>query len=219
VINWYVCDPQELDREICKELVCSRYGLTRGAKIFLMLGRLHSTKRIFEAIRGFKEAWLPNSALIVAGADDEYTVSQASSYADSIGAKNVFAIGPVYGRSKEELLAASDFSLNTSFRECYCYAIVEAMSYGAPCILTPGNDLASTLGEAGCAICCANYDEGSLVEALRRSATMGDAETATMRKIAQDWAKNNANFETFKDRLENLVEDILSSPACAARPE
>ena len=217
VISWYVCDPQVLDRGVCKELVCGRYGLTRGAKIFLMLGRLHSTKRIFEAIRGFKEARLPNSTLIVAGADDEYTVGQVSSYADSVGAENVFVIGPVYGRSKEELLAASDFSLNTSFRECYCYAIVEAMSYGAPCILSPGNDLASTLAEAGCAICCSDYDEGSLVEALRKFATMGDVQTATMRKTAQEWARNNANFATFKDKLANLVSDILLPAACPAR--
>lgn len=189
-----------------------------GGKIYLMLGRLHSTKRIYEAIRGFKEARLSNSSLIVAGPDGEYTARQVSSYADSISAKGVFAIGPVYGTAKEELLAACDFCLNTSFRECYCYAIVEALSYGAPSILTPGNDLASTLAEAGCALRCNDYDDSSLVEVLRRSATMGDDEAAATRKSAQEWARNNANLGMFKEKLEHLVDGILGSRAPALRP-
>jgi glycosyltransferase involved in cell wall biosynthesis len=209
VISWYVREPQNIDRNTFRELVWSRYGLMRGNRLYLMLGRLHSMKRIFEAIRGFKAAELPNAALLIAGPEDEYTVKQVSSYAKNIGAINVFIIGSVYGSEKEELLAASDFSLNTSYRENYCYSIVEGMSYGAPAVLTPGNDLASTLEQEGCAICCADYDDGSLVQALRRSATMEQSDTAAMRNRARGWVRNNATYEAFQHNLLHLVNDIM----------
>jgi glycosyltransferase involved in cell wall biosynthesis len=167
-------------------------------------------KRIFETIRGFKAADLPNASLLIAGPEDEYTVKQVSSYAKSIGAISVFTIGPAYGSEKEELLASSDFSLNTSHRENYCYSIVEGLSYGTPAVLTPGNDLASTLAQAGCAICCADYDDGSLVQALRRSATMGYSDTATMRDRAREWVRHNATFDTFQQNVHQVVHEIMN---------
>ena len=209
VIAWYVPEPQNMDYDTCRELVWSRYGIKRGNQIYLMLGRLHPMKRIFEAIRGFKTAELSNATLLIAGTEDEYTVEQIASYAKDIGAINVSAIGPVYGSEKDELLAACDFSLNTSYRENYCYSIVEGLSYGAPAVLTPGNDLASTLDQEGCAICCADYDNGSLVKALRRSAAMECVDIATMRNKAQDWVRTNATYETFQHNILHLVNDIM----------
>jgi glycosyltransferase involved in cell wall biosynthesis len=216
VINWYVNEPQVLDRSNCRELVCHDYGISRGEKIYLMLGRLHSTKRIFEAIRAFKDAKLPQSSLIIAGAEDEFTVRQVSSYAKSIGASNIVAIGPVYGSKKEELLAACDFSLNASYRECYCFAIVEGMSYGAPAILTPGNDLASTLAGEGCALRCADYEDSSLIEALRMSASIGDDEVDAMRMRSREWVQNRAKFERFRLQIVELVDSILYSKGPAS---
>jgi glycosyltransferase involved in cell wall biosynthesis len=170
-------------------------------------------KRIFEAIRGFKAADLPNASLIIAGPEDEYSVKQVSSYARSIGATNVSILGPVYGREKEELLAACDFSLNTSYRENYCYSIVEGMSYGAPAVLTPGNDLALTLAEEGCAICCAGDDDGSLVQALRRSAAIENNDIAIMRATARDWVKKNATYAAFQHNIIELANEVMGCGA------
>ena len=214
VIGWPVREPQNLDRDNCRELVWSRYRLPRGNRLYLMLCRLHSMKRIFEAIRGFKDAELSNAALLIAGTEGDYTMKQVSSYAQSIGATNVSVIGPVYGSEKEELLAACDFSLNTSHRENYCYSIVEGMSYGAPPVLTPGNDLALTLAQADCAICCPDYDDRSLVQALRRSATMGYSDTATMRDRAREWARKNATFGAFRENACQLINEITNSSVC-----
>jgi glycosyltransferase involved in cell wall biosynthesis len=209
IISWHVSEPQNIDRNTCRELAWSRYGLIRGSRIYLMLGRLHSGKRIFEAIRGFKAAELSNASLLIAGPEDEYTVKQVTSYAGSIGAINVSIIGSVYGSEKEELLAACDFSLNASHRENYCYSVVEGMSYGAPAVLTPGNDLGSTLAQDGCAICCADYDDLSLAQALRRSATMEDIDIATMRNRAQAWAESNATYDAFQRNALHLVNDVM----------
>jgi glycosyltransferase involved in cell wall biosynthesis len=209
IIGWPVSEPLNIDRNTCRELVQNRYGLKRENQIYLMLGRLHSSKRILEAIRGFKAAELSNAALLIAGPDEEYTVKQVSFYAQSVGAVNVSILGPIYGNEKEELLAACDFSLNTSHKENYCYSIVEGMSYGAPAVLTPGNDLASTLEQEGCAICCADYDDGSLVQALRRLATMEHSDTAAMRNRARDWVRNNATYDVFQHNILHLANDIM----------
>jgi glycosyltransferase involved in cell wall biosynthesis len=176
-------------------------------------------KRIFEAIRGFKAADIPQASLLIAGPEDEYTVKQVSCYAQSIGAINVSTIGPVYGREKEELLAACDFSLNTSHRENYCYSIVEALSYGTPAVLTPGNDLASTLAEERCAICCVDNDDGSLVQALQRSAAMGDVEHAIMRSAARDWVKKNATYDAFQSNVIDLANAVMNHNAGANKAD
>ena len=213
VIGWPVREPQNIDRNTCRELVWSRYGLIRDKQLYLMLGRLHSMKRIFDAIRGFKAAELSNALLLIVGPEDEYTVKQLSSYAKNIGGVNVFISGSVYGTEKEELLAASDFSLNTSHRENYGHSIVEGMSYGAPAVLTPGNDLASTLEQEGCAICCADYDDTSLVQALKRSEDMEENDVIAMRNRARKWVKNNATYDVFQHNLLNLVDGIMDRSA------
>jgi len=213
IIGWYVPEPHDIDRSMCKKIVWNRYGLIGVSRIYLMLGRLHSMKRIFEAIRGFKAAELSNAALLIAGSEDEYTVKQVSSYAKSIGAISVSAIGPVYGREKEELQAGCDFSLNTSYRENYCYSIVESLSYGTPAILTPGNDLASILEQGGCAICCADYKDGSLVQALHKSANMEYVDTEAMRTKAYEWVSHNATYDAFRQNILQLYEELASRNA------
>jgi len=214
VIRWPVYEPKNLNRNRCRELIWSRYGIQRGTLMYLMLGRLHSSKRIIEAIRGFKAARLPNAVLLIAGPEDEYTAMQISSYAKSISISNVYIIGPVYGSDKEELLSACDFSLNASYRENYCYSIVEGMSYGTPAVLTPGNDLASTLEQEGCAIRCVDYSDNSLALAMRISSTMKDADTAAMRDKARDWVRNNATIGVFQHNLLHLVNNLLDHRVC-----
>ena len=58
---------------------------------------------------------------------------------------------------------------------------------GFPTALAVFYILASTLAEAECAICCLDYEEGSLIKALQFSATMMGADVAVMRTRAREW--------------------------------
>jgi len=216
VINWYVQEPQQSSRDLCKARIWRRYGLKPGTRVYLMLGRLHSIKRIPEAVRAFQAAQLPDSALLIAGADDDYSAQEITSFAQRIGASQVRAIGPAYDNDKDDLLGAADYSVNVSHKENYCYSVVEGLSYGAPAILTPGNDLAETLVADGCAFCCTGYDDSDLEDVLRMSSRLGEKDLAAMRTRARAWARTHASFETFCSRLSSLVDSVIHSCATAA---
>ena len=216
VINWCVQEPQVSSRNLCRARVWNRYGLAPGTRIYLMLGRLHAIKRILEAVRAFRAAQLPDSALLVAGADDDYSAQEITSFSQRIGAQHVRAIGPVYGDEKNDLLAAADFSVNVSYKENYCYSIVEGLSYGAPAILAPGNDLAETLVAAGCALCCQGYEEKDLEDVLRKSVLLGDEDLAAMITKARAWAREHASFEAFSSNLADLIEGVTRNRTAAA---
>ena len=53
--------------------------------------------------------------------------------------------GPIYGRDKEEVLKSSDIFILTSRYEGMPMGVLEALSYGLPCLLTPGTNLTSDI--------------------------------------------------------------------------
>ena len=56
--------------------------------------------------------------------------------------------GGIYGEEKKEKLQASDIFILTSRYEGMPMGILEAISYGLPCIVTPGTNMADIISEA-----------------------------------------------------------------------
>ena len=57
--------------------------------------------------------------------------------------------GPAYGEKKTEVLANADAFILTSRYEGMPMGVLEALTYGVPCILTPGTNMAEDVVEAG----------------------------------------------------------------------
>ena len=57
--------------------------------------------------------------------------------------------GPAYGRKKAEVFSKADAFILTSRYEGMPMGVLEALSYGVPCILTPGTNMAEDIAEAG----------------------------------------------------------------------
>lgn len=49
--------------------------------------------------------------------------------------------GPVYGKDKEKILSYADFFVHTSRFEGMPMAVLEALSYGVPCLVTQGSNM------------------------------------------------------------------------------
>jgi glycosyltransferase involved in cell wall biosynthesis len=57
--------------------------------------------------------------------------------------------GPVYGSDKQDVLLDTDLFILTSRFEGHPMAVLEALAYGVPCILTPGTNVADEVAESG----------------------------------------------------------------------
>lgn len=61
----------------------------------------------------------------------------------------VEAPGPVFGEQKTNILRNADLFVLTSRFEGHPMAVLEALSYGVPCLLTPGTNVADEVADGG----------------------------------------------------------------------
>lgn len=114
--------------------------------IILFLGRIRKQKGIFMLLDAFKNIQhiIPDAKLVYVGPDDqEYDKLEFTSQLkenikrDSI--QNVHILGPLYGKDKNDALAACDLLTLPSSYEAFGQVFLQAMAQGKPVIgTTPG---------------------------------------------------------------------------------
>ncbi|WP_210608828.1 glycosyltransferase family 4 protein [Priestia flexa] len=63
--------------------------------------------------------------------------------------KIVKVFGPVRGESKSDILKETDIFVHTSRFEGHPMAVLEALAYGIPCLLTPGTNVSKQVSDIG----------------------------------------------------------------------
>ncbi|MCU7740179.1 glycosyltransferase family 4 protein [Priestia megaterium] len=63
--------------------------------------------------------------------------------------ETVTVLGPVRGENKSEILKKTDIFIHTSRFEGHPMAVLEALSYGIPCLLTPGTNISKQISDIG----------------------------------------------------------------------
>ena len=74
----------------------------------------------------------------------------------------------VYGQSKHDVLCSTDIFISTSRFEGHPMAVLEAMAYGIPCILTPGTHMVQPCQKADAGWTC-GQDPKSIASAIHRA--------------------------------------------------
>lgn len=103
-------------------------------KVVLYIGRIHPMKGLIELIDAWTEAKLIDWKLIIAG-DGEDAFKEAFLKKTQLD-DSIEYIGPVSGALKADLLERSMWFVLPSFMEGMPMAVLEAMSYGLPVIIT-----------------------------------------------------------------------------------
>ena len=116
-----------------------KYGIQGDSRILLFLSRITPVKGLPILLRAFAEnlrrqwGW----TLVIAGSDEGNHIEEVRQLVELLGiGLSVRMIGPVFGREKAcAFSAASLFSL-PSYHEGLPIAVLEAMEYGLPVIIT-----------------------------------------------------------------------------------
>jgi glycosyltransferase involved in cell wall biosynthesis len=152
--------------------VRERFGVPDDALLVLFLGRLHPWKGAGALVDAFERIDMPNTFLVMAGADESNLVSRRSA--------RVIVPGVVTGIDKEALLHRADLFALPSTGEGLSMAMLEAMAHRTAVMISPGCNFPDA--ESSGAGVIVEKDVTSLATALRalladkaRLQRMGDA--------------------------------------------
>lgn len=117
-------------------------SINKDRKNLLFFGRVDAKKGVINLVRAFEKLLmcdnLPAWNLIIAGWGDVEYIQKVKDLVRSLGlTDNVYYIGPQFGDDKTYSFTNADAFILPSYSEGLPMAVLEAWSYGLPCIITP----------------------------------------------------------------------------------
>ncbi|TLS78399.1 glycosyltransferase [Mariprofundus erugo] len=116
-----------------------RYPEFEGKKLVLFIGRLNYIKGLDLLLKAWPDviAVEPDAHLVIAGPDSDGYLAKLQLLVNEVGVSDsVTFTGMVLGEEKELLLKNSSVFVSSSYLESFGMAIVEAMAYGLPVVVT-----------------------------------------------------------------------------------
>ena len=172
----------------------------------LFLGRLTWKKRVDALIKAMSQ--VPDTALVIAGNDDESLQPQLARLAEECGVGGrVHFIGFVDGEAKWALLRGASVFALPSRSENFGIAVLEAMGAGCPVIVTPEVGLSPVVQEveAGIVVGGEPHQLGQaikgLMDAPERRVKMGNAGKAA--------ALKSFSWDAIAVQMEKLYLDCV----------
>lgn len=123
------------------EIVNNKWPELTGHKYVLFLSRLHPKKGLEILIESWARVKEEHSdwRLLLAGPDEEGYLTKLQKMVTSLGLeKDVHFLGLVTGELKAALFQSASIFVLPSFSEGVPTAVIEAMGYGLPVVVTPG---------------------------------------------------------------------------------
>ncbi len=126
------------------------------------------------------------------------------------GVEKIVEIGKeISGKEKEQVLLASDIFIQTSRSEGMPMGILEALSYGLPCLVTKGTRLAEMVQKNAAGWGCATTVEEiarAILEAIENKETYPQKSLAAIKTIEENFLWENLAKETLATYKSFFVE-------------
>lgn len=204
VIPWPV-DPQPAEPG-AGAAIRMRLGVAADADVLLVLGRLHPSKGILEAIRAVGDIAEARLHLLLVGPETRALSSaECRALGDRYAPGRVHLTGGVENRQIKGYLAASDALLSLSRRENFGYAVAEAMAAGLPVIITPQVALASSLQGIECGWIMSERSGRAAHAALTAFLATSPTERARLGANGRQFVERELSRERFARRLRELL--------------
>jgi len=121
---------------------------------------------------------------------------------------NIMLAGPEYGDEKWRLLLACDVFVHTSRFEGMPMAVIEAMAFGKPCIVTPGSNMQAVISECNGGWLC-DLSVNSIADTLLR--VYEEKETTLERgENAKKYTQSHLTWPTLAQQWLANVHEILN---------
>ena len=173
----------------------------------LYCGRLHPSKRIHWLLDAWQGAAVHDRMELVIAGDGE------DAYAQRMRARaallpGVRLLGYVGGAAKEAAFQASDFGILAGQCEAQSIAVLEALAYGKPCIITPGCRYPAmrTLGWEGDSV-------AELATALRAAADLPAERYAELSGACRLQAATEHDWTTIGQRMLAWYDELAARRA------
>ena len=115
--------------------------------------------------------------------------------------------GPVYGNEKEKVLQESSVFIQTSRNEGQPMGIIEALSYGIPCVCTYETSFGKYCNENKCGL-GVNFDENELRDAIKR--IFDDKEYLKLcEKNSLKKTKENFDLKKVTEKTLKIYKEII----------
>ena len=146
-----------------------RYGIAHTKKIILFLGRLHWIKGFDTLIPAFAKVIKKESkaVLVLAGPNDEDYKKEIEKLIEKyeINRNKIVFTGMILGAEKISVLQDSDVFVLPSYSENFGMAVIEAMYFGLPVVVTEGVGISPSIARAGAGLVI-KKDEKELTNAI-----------------------------------------------------
>ena len=184
-------------------------NMRAGCRRFLFLSRVAAVKGVDLLVSAWLAAGkqLNNCELWIAGPDFDGSAYTAEERLRAAGCRNVFVLGAVTDREKDWLFRSADVFVLPSRGEGQSSAILEAMAYGTPVLLTTTCyfPLAAQLG-AG--LEC-EPNEPAIRQSLVAFGTSGDSELEEMGSRGRELVREHYNIDQVARSLDHGIAQIL----------
>jgi glycosyltransferase involved in cell wall biosynthesis len=220
VIHWPVDDQSGDTRDIARQRIRRGLCIPTEDRLLLFVGRLHPMKRVLETIDVVARARAPGVHLVIIGPDTSVlTRAACERFARERGATRVHLIGPVFGSEKWDYFAAADGFVSLSHRENFGYTTAEAVAFGLPAILSPGNDLAAELRAAcGPGWTLDSLRDADAIGAVERFGAAPTRELRTVGRCGREWAHHELGRNRFAERVLELAALMGTTASRSATP-
>lgn len=123
--------------------------------------------------------------------------------------KDIELPGPVQGKEKETLFKRASLFIHTSRSEAFPLAILEALAWGVPCLVTPGTNFCEVIKEAG-----AGYPTGESDEEIAAvMAAVDSKESLPMGLRGREYVENRYTWRHVAERLLKSYQHLCGAAA------
>jgi glycosyltransferase involved in cell wall biosynthesis len=203
-------DLADFEEAVSRDELESQWGVLKGKRWLLFIGRLHHKKGLDLLIPAFVQVsrQFPDHLLVIAGIDDGGYENAVHRMIKEFGVTDkVIFTGPVYGAVKVRLLKEADAFVLTSYSEGQPMAVIEALGCGAPVLITTPCNVPE-VAEAGAGLVVPPSLE-AIVSALTDILNQ-DRLRADMGRNARNLAASHFTWEKVAQQTLALCQDILS---------